>query len=80
MESDTKAFDHDVDVWDTSQDQKRRHLLSNAMTKQQVDNILGEVDGEASGGEASGRTGKSEALTTPEHQVQISQHGYRIPS
>jgi hypothetical protein len=37
LESDTKAFDHDVDVWDTSQDQKHRHLLSNAMTKQQAD-------------------------------------------
>ena len=24
LESDTKAFDHDTDVWDTSQDQKRR--------------------------------------------------------
>ena len=41
LESDTKAFDHDTDVWDTSQDQKRRQLLSSTMTKQQVDNVFG---------------------------------------
>ena len=31
LEGDTKAFDHDKDVWDTSQDQKKRHLLSGAL-------------------------------------------------
>ena len=30
-----------MDVWDTSQDQKKRRLLSDAMTKQQVDKIFG---------------------------------------
>ena len=41
LERDTKAFDHDRDVWDTFQDQRKRHLLSGALTKQQVDNIFG---------------------------------------
>ena len=41
LEADTKAFDHDTDVWDTSQDQRRRQLLSGAMTKKQIDAVFG---------------------------------------
>ena len=42
LEMDTKAFDHDTDVWDISQDQRRRQLLSGAMTKKQTDAVFGE--------------------------------------
>ena len=41
LDSDTKAFDHDKDVWDTAQDQLLRHLLSEALTKADVDQIFG---------------------------------------
>ena len=41
LEGDTQAFDHDEDVWDTSQDQRKRHLLSGALTKREVDAIFG---------------------------------------
>ena len=61
LESDTKAFDLDTDVWDTSQDQKRRQLLPSAMTKQQVDKVFGKGDGEASEEEAFGKMGRSAA-------------------
>ena len=41
MDTDNKAFDHDKDVWDIAQDQSDRHLLSDALTKQDVDKIIG---------------------------------------
>ena len=41
LEMDTKAFDHDTDVWDTSHDQRKRQLLSGAMTKKQIDTVFG---------------------------------------
>ena len=41
LEGDTQAFDHDKDVWDTSQDQRKRHLLFGALTKREVEAIFG---------------------------------------
>ena len=33
LAEDTKAFDHDKDVWDTCQDQRKRHLLFRSFDK-----------------------------------------------
>ena len=42
LDADIKPFDHDQDVWDTARDQSDRHLLSEVLTKQDVDSIFGE--------------------------------------
>ena len=41
LSNDNKAFDHDSDVCDTSQDQLDRNLLSEALTKSNIDDIFG---------------------------------------
>ena len=38
---DNRPFDHDSEVYDTAQDQLQRNLLSEALTKQDLDNIFG---------------------------------------
>ena len=41
LNNDNRCFDYDTDVWDTAQDQLERNLLSEALTKEQIDNIFG---------------------------------------
>ena len=41
LSNDNKAFDHDSDVYDTSQDQLERKLISEALTKTDLDKIIG---------------------------------------
>ena len=41
LTNDNRPFDHDSDVYDTSQDQLQRTLISEALTEFDLDNIFG---------------------------------------
>ena len=77
---DDRPFNHDSEVCDTAQDQLQRNLLSEALTKQDLDNIF--VKGRWRGirRRGIGKTGKSAESITREHPALILQLGSKTPS
>ena len=77
---DNRPFDHDAEVYDTAQDQLQRNLLSEALTKQDLDKIFGKGRWRGFAAEAYGKTGKSAESITCEHPVLTLQLGSKTLS